>query len=334
MQHPQNRMAMADDSEEIWKPIPGYEGFYEVSDLGNVRSLNYRRTGKPHLLKGRLKKDGTVLYLFHTNGQTQTFFAERLVWEAFHGPIPVRYTVSHIDKDRQNNRLINLMLLSFEFIIQHTRLKRYLWEHPKPVLQCDWNGKVIQEWLSIKMAADANGYASSRPIHRSLKSGFSTANGFVWKYKQPDDAAGRLVLRIREIAALKKFESLFFNKKYGASIRKRNWEQFDPNTIPKRMSEVVEIGRGKYKRTRAIDIDISRPKLDQLFLCYIVYFVKGRTSASYKRNPLGFIVQSPEFRDRVLDTRLHIKTPEVFPVSGSINLLEQVNADIEHHDKP
>ena len=33
--------------DEVWKDVVGYEGLYQVSSLGNVRSLNYRRTGKP-----------------------------------------------------------------------------------------------------------------------------------------------------------------------------------------------------------------------------------------------------------------------------------------------
>ncbi len=43
---------------EIWKPIKGYEGLYEVSDLGNVKSLNYRGNGTANILKGSFTHEG------------------------------------------------------------------------------------------------------------------------------------------------------------------------------------------------------------------------------------------------------------------------------------
>ena len=44
--------------EEIWKPVKDYEGLYEVSNMGRVKSLNYRRTGKEKVLKGKLNNSG------------------------------------------------------------------------------------------------------------------------------------------------------------------------------------------------------------------------------------------------------------------------------------
>ena len=46
--------------EEIWKDISGYEGLYQVSNLGNVKSLNYRRNGKERILKPGTDKDGYI----------------------------------------------------------------------------------------------------------------------------------------------------------------------------------------------------------------------------------------------------------------------------------
>ena len=41
--------------EEVWKPIKGYEGLYEISNLGRVKSLHYRSTGKEKILKNTNK---------------------------------------------------------------------------------------------------------------------------------------------------------------------------------------------------------------------------------------------------------------------------------------
>lgn len=38
----------------VWKDIPGFEGLYQISDEGEVKSLNYRRTGKEHMMKKEL----------------------------------------------------------------------------------------------------------------------------------------------------------------------------------------------------------------------------------------------------------------------------------------
>ena len=53
--------------QEIWKDIVGYEGLYQVSNLGNVRSLNYNHTGKMKLMKTVLVKGYYKVKLFDSN---------------------------------------------------------------------------------------------------------------------------------------------------------------------------------------------------------------------------------------------------------------------------
>jgi hypothetical protein len=94
---------------ERWLPLPGYEGFYEVSDLGRVRS--HRRRGS----SGRLKrfymdpKDGyACLVLYARNEPGRRARVHVLVAQAFLGPRPDGYFVCHRDGDPANNRLENL----------------------------------------------------------------------------------------------------------------------------------------------------------------------------------------------------------------------------------
>ena len=70
---------------EHWKPIPGYEGKYEVSDEGRVKSLNYNRTGKPRILSLGRMKTGYMQWTTHdySTGKTVNFLIHRLVAEAF-----------------------------------------------------------------------------------------------------------------------------------------------------------------------------------------------------------------------------------------------------------
>ena len=55
--------------EEVWKPIKDYEGLYEISNLGRVKSLNYKRTGKEKILKNTVCNDGYLKVGLTKNGK-------------------------------------------------------------------------------------------------------------------------------------------------------------------------------------------------------------------------------------------------------------------------
>ena len=93
---------MTTNSEE-WRPIPGYEGRYEVSDFGRVRSF-YRR---PRILAGS-KQDGYILVALCRDGTRRTCGVHRIVLFAFVGPPPPKHECAHWDGDPSNNRLGNL----------------------------------------------------------------------------------------------------------------------------------------------------------------------------------------------------------------------------------
>ena len=93
---------------EIWKDIKGYEGLYQVSNKGHVKSLNYRRTGKEGILKGRLDKDGYLRVGLCKNKKQKPFYIHRLVAKAFL-PNPNNLPeVNHIDENKENNHVENL----------------------------------------------------------------------------------------------------------------------------------------------------------------------------------------------------------------------------------
>lgn len=90
-------------TQEIWKSIPGYEG-YEVSNMGQVRS--FRGLGRPRILKPSVNRDGYTMV--HLSGSTSPVFIHRLVMLAFEGPCPEGLEVCHGDHNRSNNHLDNL----------------------------------------------------------------------------------------------------------------------------------------------------------------------------------------------------------------------------------
>lgn len=102
---------------EIWKPIPGYEGAYEVSDLGRVRSLDRECLGKDgrsefhpgKILTPYAQKRGGYMDVSLRNGSSRKHrTVHSLVMEAFVGQRPEKCDVMHLNGDRTDNRLTNL----------------------------------------------------------------------------------------------------------------------------------------------------------------------------------------------------------------------------------
>lgn len=98
--------------DRIWKPIPGYEGSYEVSNDGQVRSLDrIRRSGVP--MRGRIRKQATSkgghkrVHL-SLDGNTKYILVHHAVMEAFVGPRPDGLVCCHDNGNPADNRLENL----------------------------------------------------------------------------------------------------------------------------------------------------------------------------------------------------------------------------------
>lgn len=102
---------------ENWRPVTGYEGLYEVSDNGKVRTLGRSRTDGVRLpiklLKPLLRKrDGYVVVTIYKDGKAKCAKVHRLVAEAFIGSPPPDFVPDHRDGDRANNNVSNLHYVS------------------------------------------------------------------------------------------------------------------------------------------------------------------------------------------------------------------------------
>ena len=92
---------------EVWKPVVGYEGRYEVSNLGCVRRADTGRVLRQH--RTGTKRQYPCLGLRCPPAPARTVTVHRLVCEAFHGPRPgPKYEVCHNDGNPQNNKAANL----------------------------------------------------------------------------------------------------------------------------------------------------------------------------------------------------------------------------------
>lgn len=93
------------DNEEIWKPVVGYEGLYEVSNLGRVRSL---RKASKTILKQRHINGYLVVGLFDNNYKQHLGLVHRLIASAFIPNPENKPEIDHINTQRDDNRIENL----------------------------------------------------------------------------------------------------------------------------------------------------------------------------------------------------------------------------------
>lgn len=100
--------------KEIWRFIPGYEGIYMVSNLGRIKRLNYRNTGKERILKLYKNVYGYLYISFKKDNKVKTYAVHGLVFDMFglEKRNGVTLQIDHIDGNKENNCIENLQLLS------------------------------------------------------------------------------------------------------------------------------------------------------------------------------------------------------------------------------
>lgn len=107
---------------ESWRAVPGYEGFYEVSDLGQVRSLHARWNG-PKTLAQKLDECGYPEVCLCVDSKPRNVCVHRLVALAFHGEKRniLHREVAHLDGLKTNNAAANLKWVSHAENMSHKR---------------------------------------------------------------------------------------------------------------------------------------------------------------------------------------------------------------------
>lgn len=195
---------------EVWKAIPGYEGIYEVSDQGNVRSLD-RYVYRPTLLWGQaamtfcegreLKpqrdKKG-YLEICLSNGCKKTakrFKVHRLVAMAFIPNTDNLPQINHKDEVKTNNNVDNLEWCTNKYNCNYKDKPERGYRNGAgtrriPVVKYDKDGNEVGRWKSILAAAIANGVKSPSIAH-NIRTGAKTRDGYTYEVviaeKHPDN---------------------------------------------------------------------------------------------------------------------------------------------------
>ena len=175
---------------EIWKPKKDYEGLYEVSNLGRIKSLGNGNSNnsKERILKPGKVKGGYLQVYLSKNRENKRFYVHRLVAETFI-PNPDNLPfINHKDEDKTNNRVDNLEWCTREYNNNYgTRTLRANKTNTngklsKRVLQFTLTGEFIREWPSAS-ECERNGYSQSH-VSDCCRGERKSAYGFRWKYKE------------------------------------------------------------------------------------------------------------------------------------------------------
>lgn len=191
--------------EEQWKDIYGYEGLYQVSNLGRVRSLPRNGTVNDIKILKQKRDNGYLRISLKKNGFLKTFSVHRLVAQAF---LPnddlFKTQINHKDENKENNNVKNLewcdAAYNNNYGTHQQRSAKSRLNHPnmsKQVNQYSLDGNFIRSFQSTKEIQRQLGFSQGHIIkccnggyfdkRRNKFVNITQCNGFIWKYKNDDE---------------------------------------------------------------------------------------------------------------------------------------------------
>ena len=182
--------------DEIWKDIPGYEGLYQASTKGRIRSLdvetncivfgkkNAKRVRKGRIIKPFVNKGGYHIVGLYLDGKVKKRSVHSLVMLTFIGPPPAdKPQINHKDENKLNNSLSNLEFCDASYNQNYgTCIQRRVEKQSKLICQCDNDGNIIKVYKSLSELGRL-GYSTGCICACCKKRyGFKTYRGYKWIY--------------------------------------------------------------------------------------------------------------------------------------------------------
>lgn len=195
--------------EEKWKDIRGYEGYYQISNLGRVKSLDRAvvySDGRVRKFPGKImaltdiSNAGYIVVSLQKNNIREKFTIHKLVASHFCPNPDNKPIVNHLDENKLNNRSDNLCWATYteNLMWNDSRAKRpynpttknkealkRLWnKNKKPVVQYDLNHNLIAIYPSAHEATESLGLLpyTKRNIQQVCEGRQRTAYGYIWEY--------------------------------------------------------------------------------------------------------------------------------------------------------
>ena len=179
---------------EEWRDVKGYEGLYQVSSMGRVKSLERKlphwrggeRTVKERILKPVMDKGGYLRVGLCDGEKRKTFKVHRLVCEAYHENPDNKPQVNHINEIKTDNRACNLEWATARensnFGTRNERIgKKSAITKSKPICQYTLDEKIVKTWASLTEVKRKTGFSQGN-ISEVANGNRKTAYGFIWKY--------------------------------------------------------------------------------------------------------------------------------------------------------
>lgn len=178
--------------EEVWKDIKGYEGYYQISNMGRVRSIErtiengrgYYKTMPERILKPHNNGTDYLFVELCKNGKGKLFYVHRLVATAFCENLEGYKEINHINEDKLDNRAENLEWCDRAYNISYgTRNQRMAEKRGKPVIGINKISGLILEFPSISEASKQTGI-SLGGICNCCTGKRKSVKGYVWFYAE------------------------------------------------------------------------------------------------------------------------------------------------------
>lgn len=175
--------------KEEWRDIKDYEGLYQISNFGNVKSLNYKHSQKERILRNNPSSNGYINVRLFKDGEFKRFWVHRLVALAFLSN-PNNYPcINHIDSNKQNNNVNNLEWCSYSYNIKYGYDNGYhkpitKTSQSRVIKQYDLQGNLINIYETYKgMCRQLFGKQKTGILKCCANDLFKyTAYGYRWQY--------------------------------------------------------------------------------------------------------------------------------------------------------
>lgn len=187
-----------ENTNEIWKPVVGYEGLYEVSNIGRVRTVGNNKTKKTKIRKQVVTNLGYKQVQLYKDGKQKLLYVHRIVAEAFILNADNKFCIDHINTDRGDNRVENLRWCTQkENINNPITIKNWENTHKnslyqsgkfgkehnrsKIIYQYSKDGEFIKEWYGASEIKRQLGLCDVS-VRYCCQGKRKTYGGFIWKY--------------------------------------------------------------------------------------------------------------------------------------------------------